>query len=52
VDGPQFKTHTAWLVTHKLDILQNHGQAATLSLMPLQDCQKKKNNYMTSNFKL
>jgi len=38
-DGPQFKTHSAWMVTLVLGILQNPGQAASLSLIPLQDCQ-------------
>jgi hypothetical protein len=31
-DGPQFATHTAWLVTLKLDILQNPGQTASHSV--------------------
>jgi hypothetical protein len=30
-DGPQFKTHLAWLVTLELGILQNPGQTASLS---------------------
>jgi hypothetical protein len=47
VDGRQFKTHTAWLFTLKLDIFQNPGQTASLSLMLLQDCQQ--NNYITVN---
>jgi len=37
-DGPQFKTHSAWMVTLELGILQNPGQTASLSLVPLQDC--------------
>jgi hypothetical protein len=31
VDGPQFKIHTAQLVTLKLDILQNPGQTDSFS---------------------
>jgi hypothetical protein len=38
-------------VTLELGIVQNPGQTAPLSLMPLQDCQKK-NNYVTHNYKL
>jgi hypothetical protein len=32
VDGPQFKTHTAWLVTRTLDILLNPFTNATAGL--------------------
>ena len=45
------KTHNDWLVTLSLDILQNPGQTASLSLMTLQDCQRKK-NYVTQDCKL
>jgi len=31
MDGPQFKTHNAWLVVLKTDILQKMGQTASLS---------------------
>jgi hypothetical protein len=41
VDGPQFKTHTAWLVTCKLDILLNLGQAASLSLCHCRTANRK-----------
>jgi hypothetical protein len=44
-DGPQFTTHSARLVTLELGILQNPGQTASLSLVPLMDCQQKY-NYM------
>jgi len=44
-DGPQFKTHSAWLVTLELGILQNPGQTASLSQVPVKDCQQNK-NYM------
>jgi hypothetical protein len=30
-DGPQFKTHSAWLVNLELGNLQNPGQTASLS---------------------
>jgi hypothetical protein len=29
-DGPQFKTHSAWMVTLELGNLQNPGQTASL----------------------
>jgi hypothetical protein len=51
VDGPNLTTHNDWLVTLSLDILQNPGQTASLSLMTLQDCQRKK-NYVTQDCKL
>jgi len=51
VDGTTLKTHTASLVTLKLDILQNPSQTASLSLMPPQDCQQENNN-MTQNCKI
>ena len=31
MDGPQFNTNTAWMVTLKLDILQNLGQTDNFS---------------------
>ena len=51
VDGPNLTSNTDWLVTLSLDILQNPGQTASLSVMALQDCQQKK-NYVTQNCKL
>jgi len=51
MDGPQLKTHTAKLVTLKLDILQDPGQTASLPRTPLEDCQQK-NNYMAQNYRL
>jgi len=50
-DGPQFKTHSAWLVTLELGILQNPGQTASLSLVPLKDCQQK-NSHTAQNCKI
>lgn len=50
-DGPQFETHSAWLVTMELGILHNHGQTASLSLLPLMDCQLK-NNHMEQTCKI
>jgi hypothetical protein len=51
VNGPNLTTNTGSLVTLRLDILQNPGQTASLSLMALQDCQQKK-NYVINNYKL
>jgi hypothetical protein len=51
VDGPNLTISTDWLVTLSLDILQNPGQTASLSLMALQDCQQK-TNYVIHNCKL
>jgi hypothetical protein len=48
-DGQQFKTHSAWLVTLELGILQNPGQTASRSLVPLKDCQQK-NNQIAQNY--
>jgi hypothetical protein len=51
VDGPQLKPHIAQLVSLKLDILPNPGYRASLSQIPLQDCQQK-NNYTAQNCRL
>ena len=51
MDGPQFKIHSARLVTLKIDILQKTGQTAYLSLTSLQNTQQK-NNYVTYKCKL
>jgi len=50
-DGPKFMTHSAWLVTLQLGILQNPGQTASLSLVPPKDCQQK-NKHMAQNWKI
>jgi hypothetical protein len=49
-EAPQFQTHLAWLVILEFGILQNPGQTASLSLVPLKDCQQK-NNHTAQNCK-